>query len=99
MAESHWRRQLVWCQSVAAGNYRQVEWQGTIRLLSTWHCAMMNDLPIGELQQWDAIAGEPSFYTAHLTLRCPLMPYGYSNKASSCVRVKPSFVIFDIRAL
>jgi len=35
-----------------------------------------------------------------LTLSCPLLPYGYSNEAS-CVadRVKPSFVIFDIRAL
>jgi len=31
--------------------------------------------------------------------RRPLFPYGYGNKAFCSDRVKPSFVIFDIRAL
>jgi len=36
-----------------------------------------------------------------LALWRPLLPYGYSYKASYAVpdQVKPSFVIFDIRAL
>jgi len=34
-----------------------------------------------------------------LALWPPLLPYGYSYKASVPDRVKPSFVIFDIRAL
>jgi len=34
-----------------------------------------------------------------LTLWRPLLPYGYGYKASLPDRVKPSFVIFDIRAL
>ena len=35
-----------------------------------------------------------------ITLWRPLLPYGYCNYKASCARrVKPSFVIFDIRAL
>jgi len=37
--------------------------------------------------------------SVRLTLRRPLLPYGYSFKASCTRLVKPSFVIFGIRAL
>ena len=39
-----------------------------------------------------------SSWRQKLALWRPLLPYGYSYKAS-CARIKPSFVIFDIRAL
>ena len=52
---------------------------------------------IGEVMRKDV--GYKSHFVLILTLWCSLLPYGYRLKHPVPDRVKPSFVIFDIRTL
>jgi len=57
----------------------------------TVHCAVMN-MPC--MVGWRRMDDDDTF-----NIKITLLPYEYSYKTSLPDRIKPSFVIFDIRAL